>query len=442
MRIYAMINYSIYTIVIFLYSLGLFHFYRIAFTLPYPKRKSIVYIVLGIYAFFATYTLTDSYYDIPSKTVKDIIAIFYFSARVWIYLLIFRCINLRMALLSVLTIFIDSLFSAFLSLITRIPTISLNIVPVLLETLLLFLCIKIIKKKRLEESLAKYIRKIRVFIYILAIITIALISLLGAMATFSYAQKTTITTIQICSLLLLIIISVVVSNIVKIAISEQEKTELSELLAEQIENQVNYYERINEIYDEFRSFRHDFQNHIFCLQSILDANDVEQAQQYLTDLVKLSAGTKPRYNTGSVIIDALLNDKSQTAENQNTFIDFTGYIPTTGIHNIDLCTIFSNAIVNAIEACDKSNSTDEKHIQIHSDFRQGYYFLTITNPIFEGLRMENGRIITSKKNKTIHGYGLANIIKTVKKYNGKTDIYVLDNAFHLELTLLLNKNII
>ena len=436
-----MINYALYTIVVFFHSLGLLHFFCITFTLQLPKNKSISYFLLVVYALLTSYTLSDSYVNISSKTLYDIIAVFYFSTRIWIYLLIFRCVNLRMILLSILSIFIDQVFISFLTMTLYISEIHVFILSKLLEALLLFLCIWLIKKHHMEESLAKYAHKIKIYIYILSIITIALISLLGEMATFAYTGKTTIYTIQICTILLLVILSIIVSSIVKIAISEQEKTELSELLIKQIENQIGYYEKINEIYDEFRSFRHDFQNHVLCLQSILNANDIKQAQEYLVGLVNLSAGTKPKYNTGSVIIDALLNDKSETAEKQKNFIEFTGYVPTSGIRNIDLCTIFANAIDNAIEACSKSDSSEEKYIRIHSDFRQGYYFLTITNPIFEALKIENGHIVTSKKNKTLHGYGLANISKAVKKYNGNTNVFIKEEIFHLDITILLDKNL-
>lgn len=258
--------------------------------------------------------------------------------------------------------------------------------------------------------------------------------------TFTFDNETTTNLIQICTILLLIVISVVVSNIVKIAISEQEKTELSELLTKQVENQVSYYEKINEIYDEFRSFRHDFQNHILCLQGILATNDIPQAQEYLSQLVNQSTAVKPQYNTGSVIIDALLNDKSEIAKNLNTTIHFEGHIPSQGIHNVDLCTIFANAIDNAIEACAKSTSDQPKSIQICSNYRQGYYFVNITNPIFETIRTENGCIVSSKKNKSFHGYGLANIMKTAKKYNGEAKISAESNIFQLDITLLLDSS--
>lgn len=437
-----MIHYILYSFSFFAVSLSLLHLFRIIFQLQLPKHKSSVYLILGIYSLLATYTLSDSYNNLRSEIIADTIAIVYFSARIWIYFLIFRCINIKMALLCVVSIFIDSIFHALLIMrLTALSELHLALSSTLLQTLVYSLFIWLIKRNNMEESIAKYARKIKTYIYILAIATVGLISLLGAMATFTFDSETTINWIQICTILLLIMISVVVSNIVKIAISEQEKTELSELLTKQMENQVSYYEKINEIYDEFRSFRHDFQNHVLCLQSILDSKDVEQAQDYLSGLVNLSTVTRPKYNTGSVIIDALLNDKSATAEKHNTFIDFNGYVPTSGIHSVDLCTIFFNAIDNAVEACQKSSTQTPKVIHIQSDFRQGYYFLSISNPIFEAVHIEKGHITTSKANTFLHGYGIANIIKTVKKYNGETNISTKDENFHLNVTLLLDQSI-
>ncbi len=433
-----MISYILHTIVVFFYSFSLLHLFHIIFRQPLPQRKAIVYIVLGMYSLLSTYTLTDAYHNLPSEALADIIALVYFSAKIWIYFIIFRYVHLKMGLLSIASIFIHSILHNFLKMrIYAISELHLTILSTLLEALIYFWCLWLIKRNNLEEAIAKYARKIKTYIYVLVIITVCLISLLGAMATFTFDTETTTNLIQLCTILLLVVISIVVANIVKIAISEQEKTELSELLTKQVENQVSYYERINEIYDEFCSFRHDFQNHVLCLQGILETNDIQQAKEYLSELITLFSGTQPKYNTGSVIIDALLNDKSTTAEKDNISIHFHGYIPTSGIHNVDLCTIFSNAIDNAIEACQKSDSTAKKLIQIKSDYRQGYYFLSFSNPIFEVIHTKKGRIITSKGNTTLHGYGIANITKAAKKYQGEVQISTKDNIFQLDVILLL-----
>lgn len=142
-----------------------------------------------------------------------------------------------------------------------------------------------------------------------------------------------------------------------------------------MENEVKYYEKINTIYGEFRSFRHDFKNHVICLRSLIESNEKENALEYINEIEGLSSVEKKQYNTGNIIIDALLNDKNDRAAAINTKIVFSGMVPTTGISNVDLCIIMANAIDNAIEACAKDTSEKPKEINAEASFRQGYFSL-------------------------------------------------------------------
>lgn len=433
----------LYTIIVFFYLSCTMHFLQIAFSLQIQRRKWVAYSLLFCQAILACYTTSEAYHCLKSTLVYNLIGITYFSSKIWIYFLIFRHFSLRLTLCASLSLFLEPLFSAITSIVLSIDDQSngFYILNKVLLCIIMYVCIHTIKLHHLENAFAKYINQLKSYIYILIMITIMLISLLLDIVTYSYTDDKANSIIQTCTILLLFILFAVITSIIRIAISEQEKTELSDLLSKQIENQVVYYEKINTIYDEFRSFRHDFKNHILCLESILKSNDIPQALKYIEEIIDLSSGSKPQYDTGSVIIDALLDDKSQYSETMNISIHFQGCIPTTGIRNIDLCTIFANAIDNAIEACCKSNTTEKKYIDISSNYRQGYYFLTVSNPIFESICTEKGRIITSKKNKHLHGFGLANIIKTVKKYNGETNIRIQNHHFILDISLLLNHTI-
>lgn len=230
----------------------------------------------------------------------------------------------------------------------------------------------------------------------------------------------------------------VILAIMRKSISEIEEQHISNLLSKQIDNQIEYYNKVNAIYDEFRSFRHDLKNHLLCLRSLISADETEKAIDYINDIENLSSVQKKEYNTGNIIIDALLSDKKEQAVNFGIDIIFNGYIPTNGISNTDLCIIVANAIDNSIEACQKGQNDSIKEIRINSDFRQGYFFFDITNPIFENIKYSKNKLITSKKDQINHGFGISNIMRTVKKYDGQADISTENNEFKLDISLLLN----
>ena len=111
--------------------------------------------------------------------------------------------------------------------------------------------------------------------------------------------------------------------IVRVSISEAEKRASIELLSKQVENQIAYYEKINKIYDEFRSFRHDFKNHVLCLRGFISANRIDDAVEYMNEMIDMASSTNKQYNTGNIIIDALLNDKNEKAAEVNSKLEYT-----------------------------------------------------------------------------------------------------------------------
>lgn len=231
-------------------------------------------------------------------------------------------------------------------------------------------------------------------------------------------------------------IPLIVFLIFKISVDSKKHEETAILLEKQLENQTEYYEKINSIYTEFRSFRHDYKNHIICLRNLIAENSIEEAVDYLNDL-SFSADNKQKYyDTGNNMINALITEKNEKAASCNTKIEFSGAVPNSGIKNIDLCTIFSNALDNAIEACEKDNSGAKKIITVYSKYNQGIYFLTIANPYFDSIICDdNGNISTSKENKIYHGFGVSNIKKAVKKYDGHTETDNSDNIFKLNIDM-------
>ena len=97
---------------------------------------------------------------------------------------------------------------------------------------------------------------------------------------------------------------------------------------------------------------------------------------------------------------------------------------------IDISSIFSNLIDNAIEACNKINENNiNKYITIKSTFIKGYYVVRCENSKSNELIIKNNKILTSKKDKFLHGIGLESIKSSIKKYNGELKIKDSESKF-------------
>lgn len=372
-----------------------------------------------------------------SNLIKCIIIIILLFSRPFIYSIILKKANKKIILTSLAFCIVDSFFEVvafyFFSFIRG--TIECKISEAVVQFVVIGLINLYIHKKNKEEDIKKIVSSIKKssLIFLLIFVFYYLLFIYSASATNS--SKIIFATGSIFSVIMIIFL------IVKISISSKNYEDTSILLEKQLNNQVEYYEKINNIYNEFRSFRHDYKNHILCLRNLIADNNISDAVDYLNELSKTADNKQKYYDTGNNMINALLTDKSEKAAANNITISFNGFIPASGIKNIDLCTIFANAVDNAVEACMKDKSDEKKEITIESNFNKGYFFLVIKNPVFKDIvKDENGNLLTSKSGKEHHGFGVANIKSAVKKYDGHTEIENNDSMFKLSIDLLLKQN--
>jgi len=304
----------------------------------------------------------------------------------------------------------------------------------LIEFIILAFVMIYTKKNNKEEVFRQTIASLPKKLYILILVMLLIASVFVMGETMKHHE------VYEKYLLIPSMVGLVISTIavIKIGISETEKKANIDLLSKQVEGQIGYYEKINKIYGEFRSFRHDYKNHVLCLRGLIAADKKDEALEYMNTMQDMSSVGKNKYHTGNVIIDALLDDKSDKAEKVNTKIDFEGVVPTSGISNADLCIIMANAIDNAIEACSKDESENKKSVKIDADFRQGYFFLRVSNPMFEEVKFKGkNKVATSKADKEHHGFGVANIVHTAEKYGGTAEISMDNGQFTIDVQLML-----
>ena len=204
----------------------------------------------------------------------------------------------------------------------------------------------------------------------------------------------------------------------------------------QLELQLKHYESMTDATRDIRSFRHDIKNNLFSLNIMLSQDKLEEAKKYIENLSGRIDETKRfSYFTGNYLADAILADKAATAAESGTKIEFSGSIPEKGIEKSDLCTVLTNALDNAIEAC---REIPEAVIVIDSKETPMGYRINISNPVKAEPQIKNGKVKTSKSDKKNHGFGLENISRTVEKYNGFVKVTCENKTFNLDIAMTLN----
>lgn len=193
-----------------------------------------------------------------------------------------------------------------------------------------------------------------------------------------------------------------------------------------------HYSSILENMIEVRSLKHDMKTHLNVMAHLVERKQWNDLQRYIEsakDVVDKSMG---RFvNVNHDLVNAILTER--LADEEDIKFQYDGTIPNNiQIEDFDLCTIFSNLIANSIEACYKIKDLKKEIVLQIKRFQKNLY-IYIENPVQESIDINELEKKTSKKDKKNHGYGVFNIVKTVKKYEGEITFQCKNNRFSVEV---------
>jgi len=175
--------------------------------------------------------------------------------------------------------------------------------------------------------------------------------------------------------------------------------------------------------DDLRILNHDMKNHFIAIKKLAKNNNLPQLKEYINSLL-LTFETNDKYvEAGNELLNAFLSEKIGEAENNNIEVSvILDFRPASFISDIDICTIFGNALDNAIEANKKVENPSDRFISIYSTFTAGQIVISFANSYIGIINEKNGLPITTKTISKGHGFGLSSIKKALTKYDGVISI--------------------
>ncbi len=208
-------------------------------------------------------------------------------------------------------------------------------------------------------------------------------------------------------------------------VSIQRNMERKNLMLQKI-----YYEELEQNQAQVRRLRHDMNNHLTVLRSLLDSGSLKEADQYLKDLeTRMTAGNRAFCKNS--IVNAVLNAKYNLAVEHG--IDCFFHIDLqklTGIDAVSLCCLFSNTLDNAIEASVKIPDPHDRHISVKARVTEnGYFTYEITNAKKNAVLEQKGILKSDKEDPAAHGLGLSSVWEVVEKYSGTLDLSYTEDTF-------------
>lgn len=178
---------------------------------------------------------------------------------------------------------------------------------------------------------------------------------------------------------------------------------------------------------------HDYKHQIATLKVMADKGDVEGICLFLEHENNMLSQKLFYYKTGNDTVDTILSLKQRIAESKGIAFLINVSIPKKCmVQSTHFASILGNLLDNAIEAC---ASETNPYIEVKIGQVREQLVMTITNKCTTPLSL-----ITSKKDKMLHGIGLYSVRQTVNNYDGEFVIEKVQDAFHAKIMIPLTNN--
>ncbi|MDO5540767.1 MAG: ATP-binding protein [Eubacteriales bacterium] len=196
-----------------------------------------------------------------------------------------------------------------------------------------------------------------------------------------------------------------------------------------LQNQLMQYKLSRESIDLVNRKYHDLKHQIAVLRA---ESNADKRNAYLDEMESEIKIYEAQNKTGNHILDTLLTSKSLycmkhqisiTCVADGHLLDFMDVM--------DICTIFGNALDNAIECELKIPDKEKRLIHLSVSAQKQFLAISIENYCEEEPVMKDGLPMTSKSDHAHHGFGVKSIQHSAQRYGGTLSVGMEKNWFRL-----------
>ncbi len=209
-------------------------------------------------------------------------------------------------------------------------------------------------------------------------------------------------------------------------------TEL-EAVQNTLQLQYQQYKQSRESIDLIHMKYHDLKHQIQFLKAEQDA---VKRNEFLDQMEKDIKSFELQNKTGNPVLDTILTGKSlycykhgitMTCVADGKLLDFMDVM--------DICSIFGNALDNAIESALRIKDKEKRLIHVTVSQVNDFAMIRIENYYEDVLELDGENYLSTKQDKKFHGYGIKSIRYTADRYDGAVYINTDNNWFDIKIAL-------
>lgn len=202
-----------------------------------------------------------------------------------------------------------------------------------------------------------------------------------------------------------------------------------ETMRELIHQQRSQYEASRESVQLINEKYHDLKSLIGSIQAVIPEKELNRLKSSI-DLYDIQV------HSGSEVLDVVLTEKMNLCLQRK--IEMTCSLGNTDfsfLEEMDLYTLFNNALTNAINAVSAVPEGKERYILLSASQQSNIVTIHVENPCTGQIQFIDG-IPQTKEDPDWHGFGMKSMVRTAEKYGGALSASQENGRFQLDILLL------
>jgi len=209
---------------------------------------------------------------------------------------------------------------------------------------------------------------------------------------------------------------------------EKKEVEVEQALFKVLSDQSKAgIETLRKSQEQAAIYRHDLRHHMNYLNACISENNLKGALSYISEVCKeIDSANVIRYSENESV-NLILSAYVAKAEEKKISCEIS--ISAGDFRKLavpDLCSLLSNALENAINACKDITGNDKPFIKLHIYSKNNKLCIDIRNSCRTEPEFKHGLPVSKEQG---HGFGTKSMAHVAEKYNGVYQFSAVDGVF-------------
>lgn len=175
----------------------------------------------------------------------------------------------------------------------------------------------------------------------------------------------------------------------------------------------DYYNILEQQNKNLLIYAHDARKHLSAIQEL---NEDPRIDEYVATLCGQLKVYSQSCHSGNKLLDVMINRYQLDSRLRNISFEYdVTDCNLLGVDDLDLVAILGNIMDNAFTAADHSS---KKYVTLATTSRNSYSIIILKNSCDTAPHANGEKLLTTKNEYKLHGYGLKSVTQTLAKYQG------------------------